>query len=123
MLNPVRRRRRTLSMLFLCMGAGLLFWGALVLKGWLGGMPGKVYWFLCAYMAGMAVMSSLHEILASLSWMGQRSLELRVRRLALEVEAPGSGTGGESDFDPAQLASATRYRLIRLASSMSSNCR
>lgn len=91
MLNPVRRRRRTLSMLFLCMGAGLLLWGALVLKGWLGGMPGKVYWFLCAYMAGMAVMSSLHELLASLSWMGQRSLELRVRRLALEVEALEAG--------------------------------
>ena len=78
-------------MLFLCMGAGLLFWGALVFKGWLGGMPGKVYWFLCAYMAGMAVMSSLHEIVAGLSWMGQRKLDLRVRSMALEVEALEAG--------------------------------
>ena len=61
MFNPVRRRRRTLAMLYLSVATGMLFWGHLIFQQALTGPSARIYWFLCAQMAGMAVLGSLVE--------------------------------------------------------------
>jgi hypothetical protein len=60
--NPVDARRRWFGVFFLIVAGGMLIWGQTVFKSRLEGIGFIIYWLVCFWFTGLAMVTALLDI-------------------------------------------------------------